>query len=139
LPSEVAEGVVTVDEYALLPHSSARIRLERRVLRRYGIRQWLLTRALYQTAIGLHFCEWHLSMLQYPPTDRQNGENPKLLLTSIDGDNSNGSTRSHRASPDDLAGSDSFVLGTLQPEVVYRKRIKRIREEIAALEAKRTE
>jgi RsiW-degrading membrane proteinase PrsW (M82 family)/pSer/pThr/pTyr-binding forkhead associated (FHA) protein len=91
LPSEVAEGVVTVDEYILLPHSFARTRLERRVLWRYGIRPWLLTRALYQTEIGLAFRKWHVSM----------GDKPKL--------------------------------GYLQPEEAYRKRIKRIRQEITAL------
>jgi RsiW-degrading membrane proteinase PrsW (M82 family)/pSer/pThr/pTyr-binding forkhead associated (FHA) protein len=91
LPSEVAEGVVTVDEYILLPHSFARTRLERRVLWRYGIRQWLLTRALYQTEIGLAFRKWHVSM----------GDKPKL--------------------------------GYLQPEEAYRKRIRRIRQEIVAL------
>jgi RsiW-degrading membrane proteinase PrsW (M82 family) len=93
LPSEVAEGVVTVDEYVLLPHSFARTRLERRVLWRSGIKQWLFTRALYQAEIGLAFCKWHVSMLQYP----------------------------------------------LMPARVYRKRIKRIRAEIAALEEKRSE
>lgn len=92
LPSEVAEGVVTVDEYALLPHSFARIRLENHALRRYGIKQWLLTRALYQAEIGLAFCKWHISVLQTP-----------------------------------------------LPEMTYRKRIKRIREELAALETKRAE
>ncbi len=90
LPSEVAEGVVTVDEYILLPHSFARTRLERGILWRYGIRQWLLTRALYQTEIGLAFRKWHVSM----------GDKPKL--------------------------------GYLQPEEAYRKRIRRIRQEIAA-------
>ena len=85
LPSEVADGVVTVDEYALLPHSFARTRLERQVLWRYVIRQWLLTRALYQTEIGLAFRKWHVSM----------GDRPKL--------------------------------GYLQPEMAYRKRIKRIK------------
>jgi RsiW-degrading membrane proteinase PrsW (M82 family) len=97
LPSEVASGVITVDEYILLPHSFDRTRLERHVLWRCGIRQWLLTRALYQTAIGLAFYKWHVNM----------GDKPKQ--------------------------------GYLRPEVVYRKRIKRIRQEIAALEAKRKE
>jgi RsiW-degrading membrane proteinase PrsW (M82 family)/pSer/pThr/pTyr-binding forkhead associated (FHA) protein len=95
LPSEVASGVVTVDEYVLLSHSFVRTRLERRVLWRYGIKQWLLTKALYQTEIGLAFRKWHVSM----------GDKPKL--------------------------------GYLQPEMAYRKRIKRIREEIAALETRR--
>jgi RsiW-degrading membrane proteinase PrsW (M82 family) len=96
LSSEVASGVITVDEYILLPRSFDRTRVERRVLWRCGIRQWLLTRALYQTAIGLAFCKWHVNM----------GDKPKQ--------------------------------GYLRPEVAYRKRIKRIRQEIAALEAKMT-
>jgi RsiW-degrading membrane proteinase PrsW (M82 family) len=95
LASEVTDGVVTVDEYILLPHSFARTRLERRVLWRCGIKQWLLTRALYQTEIGLAFRKWHVSM----------GDKPKL--------------------------------GYLQPEVAYRKRIKSLRKEIEALDAKR--
>jgi RsiW-degrading membrane proteinase PrsW (M82 family) len=68
LISEVADGVVTVDEYVLLPYSFARTRVERRVLWRRGFRQWLLTRALYQTEIGLAFRKWHVSM----------GDKPKL-------------------------------------------------------------
>ena len=97
LPSEVASGVITVDEYILLPHSFERTRLERHVLWHCGIRQWLLTRALYQTAIGLAFYKWHVNM----------GDKPKQ--------------------------------GYLRPEVVYRKRIKRIRQEIAALDGKMKE
>ena len=143
LPSEVAEGVVTIDEYAMLPHSFARTRLERRVLWHYGIRQWLLTRALYQTEIGLAFRKWHVSMLQYPATDRESEKSLKPFFTPSAG-NSNGTTSdmsssSHRAGPDGRAASDGLASDHLQREVAYRKRIKQIREEIAALEAKRTQ
>lgn len=88
LASEVSRGVVTVDEYALLQNSFARTRQERRVLKRYGIKQWLRVRALYQTEIGLAFRKWHVDM----------GDKPKL--------------------------------GYLQPEDAYRRRIKRLRQEI---------
>jgi RsiW-degrading membrane proteinase PrsW (M82 family) len=182
LPAEVAEGIVTVDEYALLPHSFARIRLERRVLWHYGIRQWLLTRALYQAEIGLAFCKWHTGMLQCSPTDRQNEEssmspfvpgsapmeaNPagtNLEAQDLagagmsDGKGREGTSPTsaqrdfddpgglpHRSVDDELASSrplrspDSFVPGYLQPEAAYRKRIKRIRQEIIALGEKRSE
>jgi hypothetical protein len=49
------------------------------------------------------------------------------------------SSSSHRAGPDGRAASDSLASDHLQREVAYRKRIKQIREEIAALEDKRTE
>jgi hypothetical protein len=38
------------------------------VLLRYGFRQWLRVKALYQTEIGLAFRKWHVSM----------GDKPKL-------------------------------------------------------------
>lgn len=68
LASEVSNGVVRVDEYALLQNSFQRTRLERRVLRRYGIKQWMRVQELYQTEIGLAFRKWHVSM----------GDKPKL-------------------------------------------------------------
>lgn len=68
LAVEVSQGIVTVDEYALLQNSFQRTKVERRVLRRYGIRQWLRVKALYQTEIGLAFRKWHVSM----------GDKPKL-------------------------------------------------------------
>ena len=68
LASEVSKGVVTVAEYALLQHSFARTKEERRVLRDYGLKQWLRVKSLYQTEIGLAFRKWHVSM----------GDKPKL-------------------------------------------------------------
>ncbi len=68
LAPEVSSGVVQVDEYALLQNSFQRTREERRVLRRYGLKQWLRVKALYQTEIGLAFRKWHVSM----------GDKPKL-------------------------------------------------------------
>jgi RsiW-degrading membrane proteinase PrsW (M82 family) len=68
LTSEVSDGIVTVEEYALLPHSFLRTRIERQVLKRNGIKQWLRVKALYQTEIGLAFRKWHVHM----------GDKPKL-------------------------------------------------------------
>lgn len=68
LASEVSNGVVRVDEYALLQNSFQRTRQERQVLWSQGFRQWRLIQALYQTEIGLAFRKWHVSM----------GDKPKL-------------------------------------------------------------
>ncbi len=68
LASEVSNGVVKVDEYALLQNSFQRTHQERRVLMQYGIKQWMRVQKLYQTEIGLAFRKWHVSM----------GDNPKL-------------------------------------------------------------
>jgi RsiW-degrading membrane proteinase PrsW (M82 family)/pSer/pThr/pTyr-binding forkhead associated (FHA) protein len=68
LAIEVTNGIVQVDEYALLQNSFQRTKAERRVLRQYGFRQWLRIKALYQTEIGLAFRKWHVSM----------GDKPKL-------------------------------------------------------------
>jgi RsiW-degrading membrane proteinase PrsW (M82 family) len=68
LAVEVSNGVVMVDEYALLQNSFKRTKEERRVLFKYGIKQWLHVKALYQTEIGLAFRKWHVSM----------GDGPKL-------------------------------------------------------------
>ena len=135
LPSEVAGGVVTVEEYALLPHSFARIRLERLVLWRYGVRQWWLTRALYQAEIGLAFCKWHASMLRCSGMAQGNEESLGSLCPPSDVDNGNGTLPG--VSKGILLRPPDFVPGYLQPEVAYRKRIKRIRAEIASLEVKR--
>ncbi|HEV2579978.1 MAG TPA: PrsW family glutamic-type intramembrane protease [Ktedonobacteraceae bacterium] len=94
LAVEVSTGVVQVREYALLQNSFQRTREERRVLRAYGVKQWLRVKTLYQTEIGLAFRKWHVSM----------GDKPKL--------------------------------GYLQPEDAYRQRIRRLRQEIRAAEAK---
>lgn len=68
LAVEVSNGVVTVAEYALLQNSFHRTKAERQVLRKYGVKQWLRVKALYQTEIGLAFRKWHVSM----------GDKPKL-------------------------------------------------------------
>ncbi|GAC1655620.1 MAG: hypothetical protein NVS4B12_28100 [Ktedonobacteraceae bacterium] len=68
LASEVSNGVVRVDEYALLQNSFQRVRQERRVLMRCGFKQWIRVQTLYQTEIGLAFRKWHVSM----------GDKPKL-------------------------------------------------------------
>jgi hypothetical protein len=68
LASEVSDGVVHVDEYALLQNSFQRTKEERRILWQSGWKQWLRVRALYQTEIGLAFRKWHVSM----------GDKPKL-------------------------------------------------------------
>lgn len=68
LAVEVSNGIVTVDEYALLQSSFQRTKYERQVLRKYGLKQWLRFKALYQTEIGLAFRKWHVSM----------GDKPKL-------------------------------------------------------------
>jgi RsiW-degrading membrane proteinase PrsW (M82 family) len=68
LAVEVSHGVVSVGEYALLQDSFRRTKVERRVLRKSGVKQWLRIKALYQTEIGLAFRKWHVSM----------GDKPKL-------------------------------------------------------------
>ncbi len=68
LASEVSNGIVHVDEYALLQNSFQRTKEERRILRSNGWKQWVRVRALYQTEIGLAFRKWHVSM----------GDKPKL-------------------------------------------------------------
>ncbi len=68
LASEVSDGVVQVDEYALVQNSFQRTKQERRVLWHSGWKQWMRVRALYQTEIGLAFRKWHVSM----------GDKPKL-------------------------------------------------------------
>lgn len=68
LASEVSNGVVQVDEYALLQNSFQRTKREREVLRQQGYKQWVRVKMLYQTEIGLAFRKWHVSM----------GDKPKL-------------------------------------------------------------
>jgi RsiW-degrading membrane proteinase PrsW (M82 family)/pSer/pThr/pTyr-binding forkhead associated (FHA) protein len=68
LASEVSNGIVKVNEYALVQNSFLRTRAERYVLRSSGYRQWLRVKTLYQTEIGLAFRKWHVSM----------GDKPKL-------------------------------------------------------------
>ncbi|HEY6406748.1 MAG TPA: PrsW family glutamic-type intramembrane protease, partial [Ktedonobacteraceae bacterium] len=68
LAIEVSNGVVQVNEYALLQNSFMRTQSERRAWRTSGYHQWLRVKALYQTEIGLAFRKWHVSM----------GDKPKL-------------------------------------------------------------
>ena len=68
LAVEVSNGVVKVDEYALLQNSFQRTKAERAIWRKQGWRQWMRIKALYQTEIGLAFRKWHVSM----------GDKPKL-------------------------------------------------------------
>jgi len=62
LAEEVGNSVVTVEEYALLQHSFLRKKIERRVLLRRHLKQWVRIRELYRTEIELAFCKWHASM-----------------------------------------------------------------------------
>jgi RsiW-degrading membrane proteinase PrsW (M82 family) len=62
LATEVASGVVTPDEYAVLQKASLRARIEHHYLLARGPRAYLLARALYQTATGLAFRKWHVAM-----------------------------------------------------------------------------
>jgi hypothetical protein len=66
LASEVCGGVITVDEYALLQDSVARMRAERRVRREQGTKAWWRIKELYQIEIGLAFRKWHVSMGDEP-------------------------------------------------------------------------
>jgi RsiW-degrading membrane proteinase PrsW (M82 family)/pSer/pThr/pTyr-binding forkhead associated (FHA) protein len=68
LAVEVRNGVVKVDEYALLQNSFQRTKAERQVWRTQGWHQWMRVKSLYQTEIGLAFRKWHVSM----------GDKPKL-------------------------------------------------------------
>ncbi len=68
LANEVSNGIVSVGEYALLQNSFQRTKTERRVWRKFGMKQWMRVKALYQTEIGLAFRKWHVSM----------GDKPKL-------------------------------------------------------------
>jgi RsiW-degrading membrane proteinase PrsW (M82 family) len=68
LANEVSNGIVSVGEYALLQNSFQRTKAERRVWRKFGTKQWMRVKALYQTEIGLAFRKWHVSM----------GDKPKL-------------------------------------------------------------
>ena len=70
LAEEVSNGVVTVDEYALLQHAFLRRKIERHILLRGSLRQWMQVRKLYQTEIDLAFRRWHASM-EEKPGDKQ--------------------------------------------------------------------
>jgi RsiW-degrading membrane proteinase PrsW (M82 family) len=74
LVSEVSDGVVMMDEYAVLQNSFLRTRQERQILWMYGFKQWLQVKALYQTEIGLAFRKWHASMGDQPKLGYLHGE-----------------------------------------------------------------
>jgi hypothetical protein len=72
LASEVAAGVVTPDEYAVLQRASLRARVEHHYFFNWGLRAYLAARALHQTAIGLAFRKWHVALGDRPKsTPRQ--------------------------------------------------------------------
>ncbi len=66
LTEEVSSGIVTVDEYALLQHAFLRRKIERHILLRGSLKQWMQIRELYQTEIELAFRKWHASMGEKP-------------------------------------------------------------------------
>ncbi|MDP8923875.1 MAG: PrsW family intramembrane metalloprotease [Chloroflexota bacterium] len=66
LADEVAAGVITPAEYAILPSLRARFRDEARALRRQGIRAFLATRSFHLAATELAFRKWHLSRGERP-------------------------------------------------------------------------
>ena len=72
LAAEMLSGVVTPDEYLLAQDAPMRSAVERDMGLRYGLRAYLLARALYQTETGLAFRKWHVEMGDPPKrADRQ--------------------------------------------------------------------
>ena len=61
LADEVGRGVLTRDEYEVLPLQGERLRRELRALRRRGLGGWVAQRDLHQAATELAFRKWHLS------------------------------------------------------------------------------
>jgi RsiW-degrading membrane proteinase PrsW (M82 family) len=66
LAPEIAPGVITPDEYAVLQKASWRAHVEHHYLLASGPRAYLLARAFHQTAIGLAFRKWHVAMGDAP-------------------------------------------------------------------------
>lgn len=84
LAAEVADGVVTPDEYALLQDASLRARAEHHYGLAYGPRAYLTARALYQTATGLAFRKWHVALGDPPkPTPRQPEEVYRVRIARL--------------------------------------------------------
>jgi RsiW-degrading membrane proteinase PrsW (M82 family)/pSer/pThr/pTyr-binding forkhead associated (FHA) protein len=107
LAVEVRNGVVKVDEYALLQNSFQRTKAERQVWRTQGWRQWMRVKSLYQTEIGLAFRKWHVSMGDKPklgyvqPEDAYRQRIKRLrheILANEHGDDSQGSENTLRGS-----------------------------------------
>jgi RsiW-degrading membrane proteinase PrsW (M82 family) len=69
LVSEVKAGVVTIDEYVLITHPFLRMKVERRMFFRYGLKQWIRVKRLHQTEIELAFHKWHMSTSEKPKPD----------------------------------------------------------------------
>jgi RsiW-degrading membrane proteinase PrsW (M82 family) len=61
LADEVLGGVVLPDEYLIVQDAGLRGGAERRILRRFGPRAYLTSRAFYQTLTGLAFRKWHVA------------------------------------------------------------------------------
>ena len=66
LADEVARGVLTPDEYEVLPLHGERFRRELGALRRRGLGGWFAQRGLYEAATELAFRKWHLSRGEAP-------------------------------------------------------------------------
>jgi RsiW-degrading membrane proteinase PrsW (M82 family) len=62
LADEVLGGVVLPDEYLIVQDAGLRGGAERRILRRFGPRAYLTSRAFYQTLAGLAFRKWHVAL-----------------------------------------------------------------------------
>lgn len=72
LAVETLAGVVTPEEYVLAQDARLRSIVEREYGLRFGLRAYLLARALYQTETGLAFRKWHVEMGDPPKrSDRQ--------------------------------------------------------------------
>ncbi len=72
LAVETLTGVVTPEEYVLAQDARLRSLVEREYGLRFGLRAYLLARALYQTETGLAFRKWHVEMGDPPKrSDRQ--------------------------------------------------------------------
>ncbi len=74
LASETLTGVVTPDEYLFAQDAGLRSMIEREYGLRYGLRAYLLARALYQTETGLAFRKWHVEMGDPPKRSERQPE-----------------------------------------------------------------
>jgi len=66
LRDEVAQGVLTGDEYERLPSWRKRFRSEWAQLRHHGLRAYFAQRDLHQAATDLAFRKWHLTRGEKP-------------------------------------------------------------------------
>ncbi|GEM_PF-157769 len=84
LADEVAQGIVTPDEYVLLQDATLRSNAERLLALLCGVRAYLTARALYQTETGLAFRRWHVAQGDAPkrgprqPEDLYRSRIPRL-------------------------------------------------------------